>query len=594
MKKYIHYCWFGPKPLPKLAQKCIKSWEKYLPDYEIIKWSEENVNLEECKFIKDAYENKMWAFVADYARTKALNEMGGIYFDTDVEITKNIDELLSKGTFLGVEDTGKVNSAVWYEKEPKGYLSSKLLKKYKTIEDFSKEKAFDYAIPVLITEILKEIGLDSSSKEVQHLKNDIYIYPRDYFYPYSYNWENNIFTDNTCMIHYFDATWIPLKDRIEINMVRKIGRRNTKYVLKCYRGTKKVAKNILYPVRKIRQKRALITKEYLGIIDNAIKKIEDYKNASYIAIHNNSFVGVTSSTKELFENTIDLRELYRRKDIKKIGNAIIKNNINQVIFSALSENDDKLILYLKKKKKKIEIKVLWHGSNSQIHDKYGWERNKEIIALLRKKKITTFATCKESLEKFYLHQNLNTTFITNKVDVNIDIEKKEKKSSETRIGLYAANCDDWRKNMFSQLAAASLIENAVVDMVPLNDKAIKFAKTLNLKIEGEKKPLKREDLIKRMSQNDLNLYVTFSECSPMLPLESLEVEVPCITGNNHHYFKNNELEKYLVVNNESNPEEIKCKIELCLKNKNKIIKEYKELSEENKKKSKNQVEKFLK
>ena len=93
MKKYIHYCWFGDKPLPKLAKKCIESWKKYLPDYEIIRWSEENVDLEECPFIKGAYENKKWAFVADYARTRALNEMGGIYFDTDMEVTKNIDEL---------------------------------------------------------------------------------------------------------------------------------------------------------------------------------------------------------------------------------------------------------------------------------------------------------------------------------------------------------------------------------------------------------------------------------------------------------------------------------------------------------------------
>ena len=93
MSKYIHYCWFGGKPLPKLAKKCIKSWKKYLPDYEIIEWNENNVDLEECAFIKEAYENKKWAFVADYARTKAIYEMGGIYFDTDMLITKPIDFL---------------------------------------------------------------------------------------------------------------------------------------------------------------------------------------------------------------------------------------------------------------------------------------------------------------------------------------------------------------------------------------------------------------------------------------------------------------------------------------------------------------------
>ena len=119
MKKYIHYCWFGGKPLSKLTKKCIKSWKKYLPDYEIIEWNESNVDLEECPFIKEAYENKKWAFVADYARTKAIYEMGGIYFDTDMIITKDISFLLDKETFLGVEDSMMVNAAVWGTSKPK-------------------------------------------------------------------------------------------------------------------------------------------------------------------------------------------------------------------------------------------------------------------------------------------------------------------------------------------------------------------------------------------------------------------------------------------------------------------------------------------
>ena len=519
MKKYIHYCWFGPKSLPKLAKKCIASWKKYLPDYEIIKWSEENVNLDECPFIRDAYDNKMWAFVADYARTKALNEMGGIYFDTDVEITKNIDDLLEKGSFLGVEDSGKVNSAVWYEKEKGGYLSTELLKKYRSFTKFTKEESTKVTIPILITNILKEIGYNNKNKKIQKLEHDIYIYPRDYFYPYSYNWENNLFTDNTCMIHYFDATWIPMKDRIEINLVRKVGRKNTKRILGTYRATKNVGRAVLYPIVKARRKKALITEEYLNNIEESIKQINENTNAPYIVIHNKTFSGVTSATKELFEHTVDVRELYRKKDIKRVGKAIIKNNIKQVIFSAMSQGDKDLILYLKKKKRKMKIKVFWHGSISQVSDKYGWQRNLEAIELLKKKKIKTFGICKESMEKFYTNQKLNTKFITNKVDVNFEIKKKEDPKN-FKIGLYAAKCDDWRKNMFTQLAAASLIPNAVVDMVPLNESAISFAKMLNLKITGIDKPLPREELITRMANNDVNLYVTYSECSPMLPLES--------------------------------------------------------------------------
>ena len=136
MKKYIHYCWFGGKPLPKLAKKCIKSWKKYLPDYEIIRWDESNVNLDECPFIRDAYKSKKWAFVADYARTKALYNYGGIYFDTDMEITKNIDYLFENKTFLGVEDSGKIAVGVWYENKEKNYLPTKLLEFYNLCDWF--------------------------------------------------------------------------------------------------------------------------------------------------------------------------------------------------------------------------------------------------------------------------------------------------------------------------------------------------------------------------------------------------------------------------------------------------------------------------
>ena len=142
MSKYIHYCWFGGKPLPKLAKKCIKSWKKYLPDYEIIEWNENNVDLNECPFIKEAYEYKKWAFVADYARTKAIYEMGGIYFDTDMMITKDISFLLDKETFLGVEDSMMVNAAVWGASKPKTYFAKRMMDFYKSQEHFDIDNIF--------------------------------------------------------------------------------------------------------------------------------------------------------------------------------------------------------------------------------------------------------------------------------------------------------------------------------------------------------------------------------------------------------------------------------------------------------------------
>lgn len=599
MKKYIHYCWFGDKPLPKLAKKCIESWKKYLPDYEIIKWNEENVDLDECPFIKEAYANKKWAFVADYARTKALNEMGGIYFDTDMEVTKDINSLLEKGSFLGVEDTGNVNSAVWFEKEKNGYLSTALLKKYRNFKGFDPENASKVSIPLLITEILNSIGLNRKTKKIQKLKHDIYIYPRDYFYPYSYNWENNMFTDNTCMIHYFDASWIPLKDRIEINMVRKIGRSKTFKILHYYRKLKdyarKCAKVVLFPIvirRKIKEKQNLITEQYLKNIDNAIESIKKYNSKNYIALHNGEWFGVTSATKELFENTVDCRELYRKVDIERIGNAIIDNNIEQVVFSAFSIGDKDLAIYLKDKNPKIKIKSFWHGSHSQIHDTYGWPRNVEIIELHKKGIIDVMGTCKKSIMDFYKNEGFKCYFLTNKVTTDVKPEKK-KENKKVIVGLYAAKCDDWRKNMFSQMAAVSMIKNSVIDMTPLNDSAVEFAEKLGLEIQGEKKSVPREELLKRISKNDINLYVTYSECAPMLPLESFEMGIPCILGNNNHYFKDSELEKYIVVNNEEDPKEIKEKIELCLKNKDKVLSLYNTFREKNLKEAKTSVKNFL-
>ena len=592
-KKYIHYCWFGDKPLPKLAKKCIKSWKKYLPDYEIIKWSEDNVDLNECPFIKEAYANKKWAFVADYARTKALKEMGGIYFDTDMEVTKDISHLFKSKTFLGIEDTGYVAVGVWYEKEKDALLPTKLLKMYRDMKGFSKEEMASYSIPILISKILDDYGLEYGSGEVQKLKNDIYIHPREYFYPYSYNRDNNKFTDNTCMIHYYDASWIPLKDRIENGMVRKLGINKTYKILGGYRKGKdlarKTAKVVLFPVVIYRNKKkedAKITDEYLKRVERTIENIKSNKDKEYIVFYNEQWLGVTSATKELFENIVDC-------GIEAVGKAVLENNIKQVIFSSFAIGDKELVKYIKNNNSNIKIKTYWHGSHSQISDVYGWARNTEIIELHKEKLIDVMSSCKESLQEFYKNEGFNSYFLTNKVTTDVKPENKKSKK-EIRVGLYAAKCDDWRKNMFSQMAAISLIDNAVLDMVPLNDTAKEFAESIGLKIDGVDKSISREELLKRMSNNNINLYVTYSECAPMLPLESFEMNVPCITGNNHHYFKGTELEKYLVVNNEESPIEIKNKIEQCLKEEEKVKKLYKKFRDDNLKDAKTRVKEFIK
>lgn len=593
--KYIHYCWFGGKPLPKLAKKCIKSWKKYLPDYEIIEWNENNVDLEECPFIKEAYEHKKWAFVADYARTKAIYEMGGIYFDTDMMIKKDISFLLDKETFLGVEDSMMVNAAVWGASKPKTYFAKRMLDYYQSKDRFEIEDIYKMSIPRIITKILDEFGFDASINDVQVLNKNIYIYPREYFYPLSYNFKNNVFTENTCLVHYFDATWLPKHEQVYIKFVRKIGEPLTNLLFTCLRHGKRIAvkcaKLCLFPLILYRRYRRKFDGNYFEKLNFAIEDIKNVKD-EYLIIHNPDWLGVTSATIELFNSRVRCGELLRKKDVKLITNLILESGVKQVIFSAMALGWMDVAVKLKEINPDIKIKVFWHGSHSQVSEPYGWARNIDIIKMHKAGIIDVFATCKESILEFYKKEGYNTHFIRNNVILPKKITGKAPKG-QIRIGIYAAKCDDWRKNLFAQLAAASLIPNAVVDMVPLNPEAKKFATSLGLKLEGLDKPVPRNDLLKRMSNNTINLYVTYSECAPMLPIESFEVGVPCISGNNHHYFKNQELEKYIIVDNEENAVEISKQIKNCLDNKDEVMKLYKTWKKENNALSKQSVIDFL-
>ncbi|MDE6612292.1 MAG: glycosyl transferase, partial [Muribaculaceae bacterium] len=101
--KTIHYCWFGRNPLPESALKCIASWRKYFPDYQIIEWNEDNFDVNAIPYTAQAYAAKKYAFVSDYARFKILYDHGGLYFDTDVEVIKPFDDILERGAFMGFE-----------------------------------------------------------------------------------------------------------------------------------------------------------------------------------------------------------------------------------------------------------------------------------------------------------------------------------------------------------------------------------------------------------------------------------------------------------------------------------------------------------
>ena len=115
--KKIHYCWFGGNAKPDSVQKCINSWKRFCPDYEIIEWNESNFDIHCMPFVEQAIESKKYAFASDVARLMVVYENGGLYFDTDVEVVRNFDDLLENKAFLGFENNEYVASGLGFGSE---------------------------------------------------------------------------------------------------------------------------------------------------------------------------------------------------------------------------------------------------------------------------------------------------------------------------------------------------------------------------------------------------------------------------------------------------------------------------------------------
>ena len=175
--KVIHYCWFGGKPLSKLTKKCIASWKKYLPDFKIIQWDEENVDINACAFIKGAYEQKKLAYVADYTRFKVLEKYGGLYLDTDMEITADISKYLKDDFFVGKEDSNMTNAAVVWAKNKEDKHIKEILKIYESFDKFNPTgDIYTISVPRILSKYFKQYGFDMKNDDIQVLDNGaIYI-----------------------------------------------------------------------------------------------------------------------------------------------------------------------------------------------------------------------------------------------------------------------------------------------------------------------------------------------------------------------------------------------------------------------------------
>lgn len=158
--KIIHYCWFGKKEIPSLYRNWMESWKKYCPDYEIMEWNEKNYDVNKNNYIRQAYKAGIWAYVSDYARIDIVHEYGGVYLDTDVELVKNIDEMLKNDAFCGFENNRNVSYGLGYG-AIKGHSLVGKIKEYYDNLDFAlvDRQGNPITSPVIQTQIMEKHGL---------------------------------------------------------------------------------------------------------------------------------------------------------------------------------------------------------------------------------------------------------------------------------------------------------------------------------------------------------------------------------------------------------------------------------------------------
>lgn len=205
--KIIHYCWFGGNELNDLAKKCIESWKKYCPDYEIIEWNESNYDYKKNPFMEAAYNDNKWAFVTDYARLDIVYNHGGIYLDTDVELIRSLDPLLTEKCFLGIEKgSGYIATGLGFGAEKFSEAVELMLNEYDGVVFESNDSKQPVNCPIYNTKPFYNYGF--SLEKDKTLKTDIAtIYSSEYFCPKNYyNFECDI-TEKTYSIHHFNASW---------------------------------------------------------------------------------------------------------------------------------------------------------------------------------------------------------------------------------------------------------------------------------------------------------------------------------------------------------------------------------------------------
>ena len=206
--KVIHYCWFGRGDIPERDKKCIESWRKYCPDYEIIQWNEDNYDVTQVPYMKEAYEAKRWGFVPDFARMDIVYRYGGIYLDTDVELIKSLDGLLENHGFAGREaPSGCIALGLGFGAEKNLPILKEWCDYYRKLRFIDEDgKPNLKPNPIILEEYINKMGVIPEDTSVNELLG-ITILPPEYLCPQDYLTGRTKVTANTYSIHHYHASW---------------------------------------------------------------------------------------------------------------------------------------------------------------------------------------------------------------------------------------------------------------------------------------------------------------------------------------------------------------------------------------------------
>lgn len=241
--KIIHYCWFGRGKKSVFIERCIQSWKRVLPDYQIIEWNENNFPVDYNLYVKQAYESKKYAFVSDVARLYALYEVGGIYFDTDIEVRKSFNSYLNTASVIMAFESNQVIMTGFFAATKKNRFIGDWLKTYDTIKYIKDDGVLDVTPNTFrVSKMLESRGLVLSGKR-QELTGNIFVYEKEIFGAYDVDNSGYVTTPETVVIHHCKNSWMPLsyklKDCIKRALASMLGIDRYKKLKKLLKGKRK-------------------------------------------------------------------------------------------------------------------------------------------------------------------------------------------------------------------------------------------------------------------------------------------------------------------------------------------------------------------